>query len=383
MNWEMKTLGEIGEWGSGGTPFSSQSEYYNGTIPWLIIEDLNDSVVTTSQKTITELGLKNSSAKIVEPGTLLIAMYGSIGKLGIAGMQCATNQAIAFCHSNSALIDVNFLFYYFLFSREKLLDMGRGNTQQNIGQAVLKEFPIPLPTLPEQRRIAALLQRADHLRRMQRYADGLSASLLQSVFLEMFGDKLKSNSPKVFMGELVTITGGGTPSRDVPEYFEGKIAWLTSKDMHGEYIFDTLEHITEDAIKKSSTKLVPVGSILIVVKSKILMRRVPLAITKIPLCHGQDIKSIQCSKKVNAHFLLQVIRLSEDKLMFQARGANTEGLTLPMLNEIQVPIIPLPEQERFAGVVRRVEALRRRQAEADRQAEELFQSLLAKSFGQR
>jgi type I restriction enzyme S subunit len=78
MKWESRTLGDLGEWGSGGTPLSSTPAYYNGTIPWLIIEDLNDGVVTSSQKTITELGLKNSSAKIVEPGTLLIAMYGSI-----------------------------------------------------------------------------------------------------------------------------------------------------------------------------------------------------------------------------------------------------------------------------------------------------------------
>lgn len=96
MKWELRTLGDLGEWGSGGTPLSSTPAYYNGTIPWLIIEDLNDGVVTSSQKTITELGLKNSSAKIVEPGTLLIAMYGSIGKLGISGIRCATDCARVF-----------------------------------------------------------------------------------------------------------------------------------------------------------------------------------------------------------------------------------------------------------------------------------------------
>ena len=186
MNYDTKTLGEIGEWGSGGTPLSSKLEYYNGTIPWLIIEDLNDGIVTTSQKTITELGLKNSSAKIVEPSTLLIAMYGSIGKLGIAGISCATNQAIAYCRCNPGLIDVNFLFYYLLFSREKLLDMGKGNTQQNIGQAVLKEYPVPLPPLTEQHRIADLLSRADRLRRLRRTTRELGNTLLQSVFLEMF-----------------------------------------------------------------------------------------------------------------------------------------------------------------------------------------------------
>jgi type I restriction enzyme S subunit len=64
--------------------------------------------------------------------------------------------------------------------------------------------------------------------------------------------------------------------------------------MRGDYIWDTEEHVTPDGIASSATKLVPAGSILVVVKSKVLMHRLPLAIAMVPLCHGQDIKSIQC-----------------------------------------------------------------------------------------
>ena len=93
---------EVVTWGSGGTPKATESQYYdNGDIPWLIIGDLNDGVVTESQSKITELGLKNSSAKIIPAGTLLVAMYGSIGKLGITGIECCTNQAIAFAKRTS------------------------------------------------------------------------------------------------------------------------------------------------------------------------------------------------------------------------------------------------------------------------------------------
>lgn len=95
--WAIKPMTEVVTWGSGGTPKATESQYYdNGDIPWLIIGDLNDGVVTESQSKITELGLKNSSAKIIPAGTLLVAMYGSIGKLGITGIECCTNQAIAF-----------------------------------------------------------------------------------------------------------------------------------------------------------------------------------------------------------------------------------------------------------------------------------------------
>ena len=246
----------------------------------------------------------------------------------------------------------------------------------------LKDFSFQYPSLTEQKRIASLLARADRLRQLRRTAHDLGDVLLQSVFLEMFEKQLKPNYPTTPMEDLVKITGGGTPSRDVPEYFEGNIPWLTSKDMRGDYIYDTQEHITEKAIRESATNLVPVGSILLVVKNKILMHRLPIAITKVPLCHGQDIKSIQCSNKVNSHFLVAVLKYNEANILFQARGANTEGLTLPMLNEIKVPNVPLSLQEEFAGVVARVESLRGRMGKSMRQVEGLSESVLHESFSQ-
>ncbi len=253
--------------------------------------------------------------------------------------------------------------------------------QQRVPTSFLQEeLEIPLPSLPEQKRIAAILDKANRLRRQRRYAQTLSDSFLQSVFIKMFGDHLKKEYPTTELINLVTITGGGTPSREVDAYFTGKIAWLTSKDMKGDYIFDTEEHITEEAIKNSATKLVPKGSILLVVKSKVLMHRLPIAVAQIPLCHGQDIKSIQCSEKVNPLFLVFILKHNERNLLNQARGANTEGLTLPMLESIPVPTVPLPLQEKFAAIVEKFERIRRQQREATRQAEHLFQTLLHRAF---
>ena len=236
------------------------------------------------------------------------------------------------------------------------------------------------PRSQNRKRIATIAQKADRLRRTRRYTLELSDSYLRSVFLKMFEDALREDYSTQLLGEVVTITGGGTPSRDIPKYFTGSIPWLTSKDMKGGYIFDTEEHITEEAIRKSATKLVPKESILIVVKSKVLMHRLPLAMAKVALCHGQDIKSIQCSEYVNPYFLIYVLKHSEKKLLKQARGANTEGLTLPMLEKVFIPQVPITLQEKFAQIVQRFERLRTQQREADRQAEHLFQTILHRAF---
>ena len=156
-NWVKTTLGECFEWGSGGTPTSSVKKYYDGNIPWLVIGDLNDNYINTSDKTITQFGLENSSAKLVPKGTLLLAMYGSIGKLGIAGMPLATNQAIAFALENKE-INTKYLFYYLLSVRSSLNLLGKGATQKNISQSIIKDFHFPLPPLAEQHRIVEKIE---------------------------------------------------------------------------------------------------------------------------------------------------------------------------------------------------------------------------------
>tara|TARA_R110001583_G_scaffold18601_1_gene73824 strand:+ start:14408 stop:16150 length:1743 start_codon:yes stop_codon:yes gene_type:complete len=140
--WIKTTLGEAFSWGSGGTPTRTNSIYYDGDIPWLIIRDLNDSYVSDSANQITEEGLSNSSAKWVEPGSILIAMYGSIGKLGIATKRLTTNQAIAF--TQPGLVNGKYLFYYLRSIRTVLNNQGKGVAQKNISQTVLNSFPFIL-----------------------------------------------------------------------------------------------------------------------------------------------------------------------------------------------------------------------------------------------
>ena len=148
--WKKTTLGAEFEWSSGGTPKSGVPAYYeNGSIHWLNISDLNDGLISYAEKKITELGLQESSAKIVPQGSVLIAIYGSIGKLGINTIPLATNQAICFTKKIPEYILNKFLFYYLLSIRNQLISMGKGGTQQNISQTVLKSVPFLYPTSKE------------------------------------------------------------------------------------------------------------------------------------------------------------------------------------------------------------------------------------------
>ena len=200
--WTQSTLAKIASWGSGGTPKRSESRYYGGEIPWAVIGDLNDGKVTRCSDSITQEGLDNSSCKLIEPGTVLIAMYGSIGKLGIAGMRMATNQAIAFA---SPYIDRDYLFYFLLSQRHTLSGAGKGATQRNISQTVLKPWPIPIAPLTEQKRIVAAIE--EHFSRLDAADSALRLALqrVEALRSSLLADAFHANSGAPFDWKLTTI----------------------------------------------------------------------------------------------------------------------------------------------------------------------------------
>jgi type I restriction enzyme S subunit len=156
-NWIETTLGEVALWGSGGTPNRNISEYYGGKIPWFKTGELNEGIVTEAEEYLTDDGLKNSSAKIFPKGSIMIAMYGAtIGKCAILGVDGSTNQACAVAQPRKE-VEPLYLFHYLRSQKQNIIDKGKGGAQPNISQTVIKEHPIPLPPLPEQKRIVAKL----------------------------------------------------------------------------------------------------------------------------------------------------------------------------------------------------------------------------------
>lgn len=159
--WEVVTIGSTSKCFSGGTPSRSKEEYYGGDIPWITSGKLNDRFVSSVNEYISELGLNNSSAKVVKNGSLLIAMYGATaGKVAINKLNGATvNQAVLALEPNEKFHDL-FLFYLFEVEMVKALKLVQGG-QPNLSAAIIKGIKIKHPLLTEQRRIAAILTNTD------------------------------------------------------------------------------------------------------------------------------------------------------------------------------------------------------------------------------
>jgi hypothetical protein len=149
------TLGSVAQWGSGGTPRARTPSFYvGGTIPWVVSGDLKDTALSSVTGRITEAGMSASSAKWVEPGSVLIAMYGAtIGRLAISTERVTTNQAVAYAKPDSSQTTSEYLFWYLRSQRAGLVAAGQGGAQPNISQTILKRWPVPLPSFDVQSRV--------------------------------------------------------------------------------------------------------------------------------------------------------------------------------------------------------------------------------------
>ena len=193
-NWAWTKLGYIAKWGSGGTPSRKNPNFYGGDIPWIKTGELNNGYIYDAEEKITEEAIQKSSAKLFPINTVAIAMYGAtIGKVGVFGLEAATNQACACAVSNTAM-QYKYLFYYLQSQKQAFIDKGKGGAQPNISQEVIKEHPCPLPPLAEQQRI---VERIESLFEKLDTAKELAQNALDS-----FENRKTAILHKAFIGEL-------------------------------------------------------------------------------------------------------------------------------------------------------------------------------------
>jgi len=218
-------ISEFCDTGSGTTPSRQKSElYYGGSIPWIKSGELRESLITECEEKVTELALKETSLKIVPSGALLVAMYGAtVGRIGRLGIEATTNQAVCHILPDPKIADNQYMFYALQNKTSEFVSKGVGGAQPNISQGTIKDTSIYLPPLEEQKRIAAILDQADALRRQRQRALNRLNQLGQSIFYEMFGDP-KTN-PKGFdpanLGEIINFIGGSQPAKTHFLYDDG------------------------------------------------------------------------------------------------------------------------------------------------------------------
>lgn len=179
------------------------------------------------------------------------------------------------------------------------------------------------------------------------------------------------------LGEIVDIKGGGTPDKKVPAYWDGDIPWASVKDFKSGVLDRTVDRITTEGVAASATQVIPAGHIIVPTR----MAVGKAAINTIDLAINQDLKALFPKPDVDTRYLYHALLGSSDKLLEQATGATVKGIKLEVLRSLEIPLPPLEEQKRIAGILDQAAELCRLRTRALEKLNTLGQAIFHEMFG--
>lgn len=342
--------------GSGGTPSKSKPEYYErGDIPWIKSGDLKDSIIYDANEYITAAGLENSSAKIVEKGSILIAMYGAtVGRLAILGINAATNQAICNIRPNTTIADMKYLYYFLRSKFSYFVENAVGGAQPNISQGLIKLLEVPLPSLTEQKRIAAILDKADGIRQKRERAIKMADDFLRATFVTMYGNPTKNPKgwPVHRMEDIIEFKGGHQPPKS-DFIFEPKNGYIRLVQIRD---FKTDKYATYIP-KEKAKRLFNIDDVMIARYGP------PVFQILKGLSGSYNVALMKASPKKNIRkdfifYLLQLPEYHDVVVKNSERTAGQTGVNLDLLNNFNVPLPPIYIQDEILNTLSKIENLK-------------------------
>ena len=376
MSATMVPLGELCEIASGGTPRRSIIKYWeNGSIPWLKISDLAGKHISMAEETITYAGLENSSAKLFEPGTILVSIFATIGVAGILDIPATTNQAIAGIKPfDSTTLSPEYLYYWIIAQKEKMEASGRGVAQNNINLSYLRSLQIPLPDMERQRSIIAIFSMFDELfeyskGRLQRFDD-----LVKSRFVEMFGDC----TVHVSLGEVCLFKSGKTlpKEKEMPsgDYLYAKVGDLNLPGNERTIRFSR-SYVDAATAKRC---LIPKGAVVFPKRGGAIGTN-KKRITGEDCCLDLNLMSVIPGEKIHTEYLLAWFEQMD--LADIANGSTVPQINNKDLNPLTIALPKMELQQEFADFVSQVDKLRFEAQQQIEKLETLKKSLMQEYFG--
>ena len=362
----MARLGDIFTITSGGTPDKKKSEYYaNGTIPWVKTGDLKNQYVPTGIECITEEGLKNSSAKLFPPNTVLVAMYGAtIGACSILPYEASTNQACAAFLPNEKVMPT-YLYYFLSSKKEQFIKDGVGGAQPNVSAGYLKNVQFDLIPMQQQINMVSTLDKVSELFALRKEQLAKLDQLIKSRFIELFGDPItnSNNLPTERMELRFNLKAGiTTAADDIHEFEEGmyEIPCYGGNGIRG--------YVRE----KSYT-----GNYPIIGRQGALCGNVQYATGEFHATEHAVLVSLL--KNDNSVWVYHLLKLMD--LFRYHTGAAQPGLAVKTLNTVEVIVADKRKQDQFAAFVEQTDKSKLAIQQSLDKLELLKKSLMQEYFG--
>jgi type I restriction enzyme S subunit len=384
LSWPKAALGKLGEVNTGSTPKTSDPNFWDGNIPFVTPSELGLSVpITSAKRFLSDRGAKVSRIAPVE--AVLVCCIGSLGKTGMAGCAVVPNQQINWVEFDNSLIWPRYGYYACNRLGPQLEASSASTTLLIVNKSKFSELTIPVPPLKEQRRIAAILDKADELRRKRKRASELLGSISQAVFLEMFGDALRDAR---LTKALSAVT---TEIYRYPTYFGIQYEEDGVPEIRGELIRDDgtivddrskLRFISQATSKRFSKTILASGDLVMSVRGTVgKIGRVPKTLEGANMT-ANLIRIAPDRKVIEPDFLWFAMRSPVASQALTGMSSSTTIATVKASDLRNIPIVcpPLHDQRRFTSIVSKCTALVGPAVNCSIKAESLFSSLQSRAF---
>ena len=349
--WEQRKLGELALTYSGGTPSAGNSAYYGGEIPFIRSAEID---CDSTELSLTVAGLNNSSAKLVDKGMVLYAMYGATsGEVAISKIKGAINQAILAMDASDMAAN-RFIAYWLRRQKKSITETFLQGGQGNLSGAIIKELGIPQPSLDEQRQIGSFFSNLDDLITLhQRKYDKLV--IFKKSMLEKMFPKDGESVPEIRfagftdpweqrkLGELALTYSGGTPSAGNSAYYGGEIPFIRSAEIDCD---STELSLTVAGLNNSSAKLVDKGMVLYAMYGATSGE---VAISKIKGAINQAILAMDASDMAANRFIAYWLRRQKKSITETFLQGGQGNLSGAIIKELGIPQPSLDEQRQIGS----------------------------------
>lgn len=376
MSWPMVRLGNIVDIKGGGTPSKSNPEFWGGDIPWASVKDFKSSSLKETADYITKLGVEKSATNVIPAGNVIVPTRMALGKVAINEVDMAINQDLKALLVKDETVLSKLYLMRFLESKATFIDeQGKGATVKGITLDVLRNLEIPLPQLAVQKRIAAILDKADAIRRKRQQAIQLADDFLRAVFLDMFGDPVTNPKgwPTMRVDDLCAIVRGSSPRpQGDPRFYGGPVPRLMVADLtrDGKVVTPMIDSLTAEGAKKS--RPIEAGTVVMAVSGNVGLTSV-LAIDACIHDGFIAFKELDVNK-VKPAFLCELMMFLKSTHASRQAGAIFQNLTTSQIKEMEIPIPPLALQDKFLSISRKATEL------YGEEGFSLFESLSQRAF---
>lgn len=371
MSDEKIRLGDVATYINGYT-FKPEDRGNEG-LPIIRIQDLTGNSY--------DLGFYNGdySKKIeINDGDILISWSASLGVYIWDKGKALLNQHIFKVLFDKAPIDKQYFVYAVRYKLAEMDTKTHGATMKHIVKKDFDATQIPYPSIKEQKNIALKLNKVSYIIEARQQELKNLDQLIKVRFVEMFGDPKYNKTNITKIGDIGTLTSGGTPSRAKPEYFEGEIRWYSAGELNSLYLPDSIEHISETALRESSAKLFGKGTLMIGMYDTAAFK---MGILTENASSNQACANLNPKSGYNVIWLYYLFDIMKPIFLKKRQGVRQKNLSLSKIKGFEVPNASIELQTQFAAFVEQVNKSKVVVQKSLEETQLLFDSLMQKYFG--